>query len=380
MEKPKRIQSLDVFRYLAVTFALWSHAMLQFGVDELLGGNEFLAIKSLTRTATPTLMILFGMMVEHVYLRKFQRDEWSTVQALLQRAVICYFCYLSLAVIALVFEHISAMHLVAAAVLVNTSPYANIFAMYALLLPLTIGLLAIRTRFGLTGVWALVAGIWAVDRLVIEHLPVWPDPLDHTGGMLLGIGDTWGPSILHSVTLVAAGMTISAALYTGRSGREKLGMLALAAVCAAILLVELAELGLRGVLESVVDLSSWRAHNEIAYFAYGLVAALLLLALAKGLTIITPAPVREVAAKIGGATLSYFFLGNALLLIAPVVPGLDVPAALVLCALVIVISSGAALAWIEVSRRYSTVMVPARFAGWLVGILVSQLRRLRSAQ
>ena len=69
-----RISSIDLFRYLTVSFALFSHTLLFLKSDAFSGGDVILGLKSITRTATPALMILFGVMAEIVYLRRYRSD------------------------------------------------------------------------------------------------------------------------------------------------------------------------------------------------------------------------------------------------------------------------------------------------------------------
>ena len=64
-DKRERISLLDTFRFVAVTFALLAHVATQHGLDQYETDLGLLS-KALTRSATPSLLIVFGVMLEIV--------------------------------------------------------------------------------------------------------------------------------------------------------------------------------------------------------------------------------------------------------------------------------------------------------------------------
>ncbi|HMA14592.1 MAG TPA: heparan-alpha-glucosaminide N-acetyltransferase domain-containing protein, partial [Kiloniellaceae bacterium] len=90
-----RIPGIDTARALAIALAMLSHCFIHFGVWELLSDQAALLLRSFTRAATPTFIILFGMMLEIVYLKMLRRGErqgcWVRLVA---RAIQCYLLYL----------------------------------------------------------------------------------------------------------------------------------------------------------------------------------------------------------------------------------------------------------------------------------------------
>ena len=62
----------------------------------------------------------------------------------------------------------------------------------------------------------LVGVVWLADLVYIDGAAPWPRPFRNLGGVLLGLGDTFGPSVLHSVTFVVFGMTLGGAAFARR--------------------------------------------------------------------------------------------------------------------------------------------------------------------
>ncbi|OWJ75350.1 hypothetical protein [Haematobacter genomosp. 1] len=371
-----RISSIDLFRYLTVSFALFSHTLLFLKSDALSGGDVILGLKSITRTATPALMILFGVMAEIVYLRRYRSDPDRAAQGMISRAIICYICYVALVVLALVFGHVRGGQAIRATLLVAPSPYANIFKIYTFLLPITLLLVQLRARTGLLGPWVVVAGIWLLDWIVLDHLPA-PPVFAHFAGFLFGIGTSWGPSILHSLTLVVMGMTLGAAFFSPSRLTEKAEMhaarlwLGMATGLSLLLLgTKLGWFGLHGVLLRIADITQWRGDNDIGYYAYGLLSALGLLFLARSICIIAPQWVVTPLARIGGATLAYFFIGNALLLILPSLDWLPFWGKASFTVAFLVFCGGATLIWDQLRKAFPVLQTPVRVAQQMTGLLL----------
>lgn len=371
-----RIPSIDLFRYLTVSFALFSHTLLFLKSDTLSGGDVMLGLKSITRTATPALMILFGVMTEIVYLRRYRSDPDRAAQGMISRALICYACYGVLVVLALVFGHVRGGQAMRALLLVAPSPYANIFKIYAFLLPVTLLLVHLRARAGLLGPWAIVAGIWLLDWMVLDRLPA-PPVLAHFSGFLLGIGTSWGPSILHGLTLVVMGMTIGAAFFSPSSPPEKAEMraarlwLGMATGLSLLLLAaELGWFGVHGVLLRIADITQWRGDNDIGYYAYGLLSALALLLLAQLICAIAPRWIVTPLARIGGATLAYFFIGNALLLMLPSLAWLPFWGKVSFVVIFLASCGGATLIWNRLGKAFPVLQTPIHLAQRMTGILL----------
>lgn len=317
LAKPRN-GALDVYRYLTVTFAIVSHIILHHNIygDELVGGLAF--AKAITRSATPTLLILFGMMVEMVYARRFREDRPATAGSLLYRAILCYLAFIILALAEFLLENGNASRLIAAVPLISPVENGNIFKLYAILLVLTYPILMLRSRFGVPGLLAMVAVLWALYYLVIDRFPALPFPLHHIGGVLFGIGDEWGPSILHSSLLVVFGMLMSNVL-TGEK-RLRFATPAFAGIIAlsfGYLAWAVFQYGLDGVALRIADIDAWRRTNDFGYYAFGIMASVVILSVSYALDWALPKRVSEPMRLVGGVTLMYFFTANIILSAVP---------------------------------------------------------------
>ena len=91
----KRENFIDFTRGFAILLALASHSFYVFGYENTFGDVQVLK-KSVTRFATPIFVIVTGIMLELVYLRKAQKSLYlkSASWAWLIRSVQCYGAYL----------------------------------------------------------------------------------------------------------------------------------------------------------------------------------------------------------------------------------------------------------------------------------------------
>jgi hypothetical protein len=140
------------------------------------------------------------------------------------------------AFIAFVAGNKSLEAVVGARALLTTVPYTLIFKLYFFLLIIGVGIVAARVRYGMGSLLALVGLIWLADLLYINESGPWPQPFRHLGGMLFGLGSTFGPSVLHSITLVVFGMTLGGVAFPRRSSRSAKVKIALLPVAAAVVL------------------------------------------------------------------------------------------------------------------------------------------------
>lgn len=361
-----RIGPLDTFRCLTVTFALLSHAILEFHVDAVTDPDVWLAVRSVTRSSTPGLLLLFGVMAEVVHFRRYQQIGPALRPRILRRVVQCYAAFVGLAVLVAVCRPESASYVLRSVGFLTLEGYNVIFALYFFLLLLLFVLLPIRARWGFGGLGLGLAAIWAADALVVGRLPLAAGPIRVIADITLGTGGTWGPSALHSLTLVIAGMALGNALYVRDRARGSRALVAvLATVASGLIAVEMSRFGVGGFFSRIVDMATYRAHNAPVYYAYGLLGAGLTVPLAYLIDAFAPPPVRRRIHALGSKTFSYFVIGNVVLIGIPeyAAPSLGVAVAEV--GLYLLVSAGATLIWSRVAprrvsglRRYPPALVP----------------------
>jgi hypothetical protein len=355
-----RLYLIDCIRAAAVLFALLSHAMADLHLLEYSeGGGVY--VWAVTRLATPALIIVFGMMVEIVYLPKSVTAPRETIGRLIERAVDCFLALLAGALL-MYFLTDNPWALLGLPLLYRVGNF-SIFQLYLALLPLVPVLLRLRSRVGPWGYFAVVAAVWAYD-LMIEPLP----PADGQFKQLVaftGIGDRYGPTFIHSLQLVVFGMALGQIL-TGRAPRLPALVFAISlVVIAAIVLVrEIDATGLAAFAGRAARMSGLRMHNAPAYYALGIVGFLALAGLAWAVQWIRWRPLVAFVSQVGANSFAFFFIGNVLLLL------LDQPSrawsadgyparALIVTAYFLAAFLGLRL-WLRADRRWPTVMLTKR--------------------
>lgn len=324
MLERERVVHLDVFRCLMVSAAILSHVLGYVHAWDLLGANVTVPLRLFTRGATPGLLILFGFMIEFVYTRVASRyGTGECLRRMLYRVMLCYLAFLVVAAAGFLGGTMTAKQFFLNLFLVQGALNANIFAIYFFVLLLTIPVLFMRLRFGVYSLLAVIAAIWLLDVFWVEPAanPFMgrPGPLrlfTHLCDFLTGLGDSWGPSILHSMTLVLFGMSLAHAL----GSKTLTGALPCSVAVAAALALVLHEgrtAGWANFARNVANYEGYRAHNHEAYYAFGVLHALALMLFAWALTQVLPPAVRGVMTYLGSRTFLYFLVANAVLTAVP---------------------------------------------------------------
>lgn len=357
-----RIGPLDTFRCLTVTLALLSHAILEFKVSAVTDPGVWLALRSVTRSATPGLLLLFGVMAEVVHYARYRRQTPAQLRRpygrLSKRMAQCYATFVGLSALVTAMRPEPVAYFLRSLGLLTLEGYTVIFALYFFLLLALVAVLPLRHRWGFGGLGALLAAVWALDALVVSRLPRPVDALAGIADMTLGTAAVWGPSAFHSLTLLVAGMALGNVLYArtpdGRPARERAAVRLVAALgVAAVALVaeQMHAVGVKGFFEHVVDLSTYRAHNAPVYYAYGVLAAAIAIPVSYALDALAPARLRGVLHRLGGKTFSYFVIGNALLIVTPDTPVRSGWEAVGLVAAFLVASAVLTLGWAAFTER-----------------------------
>ncbi|HYE57472.1 MAG TPA: hypothetical protein VD948_03155 [Rhodothermales bacterium] len=346
-----RIGPLDTFRCLTVTLALLSHALLEFRVDTVTSADLWLTMRSITRSATPGLLLLFGVMAEVVHFRRYVEDRATLRRRLVRRLAQCYVTFVVLAALVMVCRPEPASYLLRSFAFLTLEGYNVIFALYFFLLLALFGLLPLHRRWGFWGLGVAVGVVWGLDALVVSKVPPAAETLKALGDMTLGTGGAWGPSAFHSVSLVIVGMAFGNVLYA----RERTpGSRAVAAVLvltsAGLIAAEMLRVGAAGFFRGIVDLATYRAHNHPAYYAYGMMAAVVTIPLAYALDAGAPDVLRRRLHALGSRTFSYFVVGNALLILMPEYGVGSAAEAVGLIGLYLALSAAATLLWAGIAR------------------------------
>lgn len=337
-----RIAGLDTARALAIFLAMLAHCFIHFNVWPQLGdGILFTTVRALTRSATPTFIILFGMMLEIVYLRQLRRGErqacWTR---LFTRAIQCYLLYLCVVVAGMIGGYLSPTEGIKSALFLENAYFANILKFYSLGLLAGIVLIEIRVRGGVIALAAVFIGIWLIYPL-IQSLPDFPYRLQKLASFLIGAGSETGPAVLQGMSLVILGMYLgnaAAKLVSGEPDKRsqawrQLGSLG-CAVAAAVTILFLA-LGSETVRDGFTGFDFRRA-NHPAYYLLGSTLAMTIIGICSLLAARLPGRTLAYVNVFGTSSLFAYAFGNVVLNLLPeyhggLLPGLVISAVFMLC-------------------------------------------------
>lgn len=290
--RAKRALYVDAARGFAIALGLFSHVMLTTGAWENLKeiSESAYSLRLLTRVATPTFILIFGISMELAYVRRWLSDGSArTVRIrLIKRSWKCYrwLAYIGLAGIlgGVVTWADWSLGMAFMAPIFN----ADIFAFYAVAMVISIVLIPFRVKFGLTITMLATLCWWPIEAMLSQVLLV-DGKLGFFLSRIFGIGDSFGPSVFHSLPLVVAGMMIGSCIkergeFGGlpRGSRTRLYLL-LAGGTAALLTVVIVD-GPKGSVINFVSANAYRNTNHVGYYAFGFLFAVVVLAAAYALT------------------------------------------------------------------------------------------------
>jgi hypothetical protein len=314
-----------VARTWAVGLALFAHGMSTFGGVAALGdASPF--VQLLVRTATPTFVFMFGIMLELVYARRARDDGMRPVaRRLLLRSAQCYLGYQLTVVAAVVGGYLTAGDGAEALVFLQKSRFGNILRFYSFAMLAAIPIIWLRLRSGPAIYAVLLVLVWAaVPALAALEGRTGSGPLGSWAGILFGIGEMKvGPSVWHGMTFTLAGMMIATTLVGFRSAafslrafrRFSAGFVAICALIAGWLVFESSAFEVARAFAGF----EYRSGNHIGYYAIGLIASTSTLVV---LSIVVPvqgalAEWTRTPLALGTSSLLSFTAGNVILNLVP---------------------------------------------------------------
>jgi len=308
-----------------VGLALFAHGVTTFGGVATLGdASPF--VQLLVRTATPTFVFMFGIMLELVYARRARSDGLRPVsRRLLLRSAQCYLGYQLTVIAAVIGGYLTAGDAAEALVFLQKSRFGNILRFYSLAMLAAIPILWVRLRSGPATYAVLLALVWAAaPALAALEGRVGAGPLGSWAGILFGIGEMRvGPSVWHGMTFTLVGMMIAATLVGFRSATFSLrtfrlssaGVIAICALISGALVLESSAFEVAKAFAGF----EYRSSNHFGYYAIGLVASTSTLVL---LSLVVPAHGALAAwtrtpLSLGTSSLLSFTAGNVILNLIP---------------------------------------------------------------
>lgn len=306
--------------------ALLSHGMGTFHLLSQLDTTQKIFFEFLSHFATPTFILLFGMMLELVYHPKLAKEGTNAVvRRLLQRSLLCYLGYLVIAMAWIIKKNLPLSQLLETCLFLEKNSLNAIFKFWTVALLLAIPLLFLRKRKGLIVTVCFCLGTWLIVPL-LNNIP-WPardHPLSYLTAFLLGKPSYMSPiSLLHSMPLIGIGMFLGQALLIGKETRsfrifyQRMGWI-LVLSFAFLLMLNLSN---KMSIEALVaGYRVWlRYQHHLSYYTIGLIESLIGLLILSW--IMSPKAQRQSKYSIllifGRSSLLAYILGNLLLIFWP---------------------------------------------------------------
>lgn len=280
VKSSKRESFIDVARGFAIILAVVSHVFFAFGYEVIFHDMQWYA-KSFTRFATPTFIIVTGMMFELVYLRKAEKQGFSlTRNTLIKRALQCYFAYGVTVLVEWFNQILNAENALNTMLFVGGSLFSGILKFYTLFLLLAIPVIWLRKRLGIWLIAILPVFVWLGDLLL--NVLSWPEidtPLSFLTSLIFGQPHFSAFSIWHCLTFMSFGMLLGYFLKQAKQNGSwrsfQRTIWALFMLCLAVTLAAVLPISWEEFLYNFAN--DYRASHHIAYYSVGSMGALLFL-------------------------------------------------------------------------------------------------------
>ncbi|MCC5828428.1 MAG: hypothetical protein JJU36_03180 [Phycisphaeraceae bacterium] len=272
----------------------------------------------MARGATPAFFIIFGIMVEIVYVKRWQQQGGlSVARRLATRSSQCYLGYASVSIAGLLAGGMTMSEFGRSLLGLAPNHFGNILLFYAIALLAMIPLLKIRLTLGAWVPAAIIVAVWIIDPVL--DLFTWPDrqePIARWTGMLFGRGET-GFSLIHGMTFMMAGlllgMAIKRSIHRGTLGAFHLASLAMMLVAALVTAGFILQYGPSEFARLLYFDNVFRGNHHPAYYSSAGLQALLMISL---MALIFPLSTRSddvngYGISLGRSSLIAFAAGNA---------------------------------------------------------------------
>ena len=202
----ERVYFVDFARSYAIFLALLDHSLNDFNIWANYPFEQYAIIKLFTSSATPTFLFLFGMMLELVYFKRLRENGLSSIRPqLIKRSLQCYLGFMLTSLAGLIGGYLTLKGLVGSSFFVVNNHYGNILKIYSVLIILAMPLLLFRTKYGIWPIVILCCSYWIIYPIT-SQIQISNGNINNFTSSMFGIGNSGGPSVLHSLSIVTIGM------------------------------------------------------------------------------------------------------------------------------------------------------------------------------
>lgn len=213
-KQKQRIVALDAARGAAICLALFSHFLYAFHGMQLFTAPYGSIVRAITSTATPTFILLFGSLLEIIYVPRYR--SWGASQTrsrLWQRALICFGVYYLCILIFFLLGLVPSKELLAGILMMTGGQHSGVYSFYAVLLLIAPFIIWVRLHWGFSAVVLISVVTYLIGSAVPDvQLQDYLFRLNYYTCVLFGkpTNHYYPFSIFHMMVLVAVGM------YLGR--------------------------------------------------------------------------------------------------------------------------------------------------------------------
>jgi hypothetical protein len=326
--RSSRIAFIDVSRSVAIIGAMCAHALAAFNVWPQVPVGALKAVgNAIFYSCSPTFFLLFGALLELVYVQRLQRTGSASVtQSLLGRAGLCWLCLTLGTICAWMSGRLGSSEVGPAFLSLIDTPYSGILRFYALALLLSLPVVLLRPRFGVALPIGIICGLW-IGTFLMSYLP-WPTEQSRWAflcGFLFAHPPVWsGGSLWNNLSIVFLGMVLG--YYMRRRQREGLRplggrpLLWVVALCIGGSLVCMYDIGAFAFIKGY--LSTGRQFRSACYPGYFFISTLSALGVIGAAQVLFPVGTRldeklQPLLGVGRHSLLIFTAGNAGLNLLP---------------------------------------------------------------
>ncbi len=269
-----RIYFVDFARSFAIVLALTDHSMNDFNVWHNYSNQTFTILKTFTTSATPTFLLLFGMMLEIIYRRKLEKSGIRKMASqMVTRSFQCYIGYVLTVIAGFVGGLLTFKNTIAATFFFGNCHFGNILKLYTVMLLLAVPLVWFRQKYGITKTVLLGISPWLIYPLY-QFIPPLQDNLAIFTSYFFGFGGKGGPSILNSLTLVVVGMLVASFISVEKKRTFQVKALVILAIISSFVALVFVVVPLHDIIQNHTH-NVYRNMNNPIYYLFSCVLALL---------------------------------------------------------------------------------------------------------
>ncbi len=310
----ERVYFVDFARSYAIFLALFDHSLNDFNIWSNYPFEQYAFIKLFTSSATPTFLFLFGMMLELVYLKRLREKGLSSIRPqLIKRSFQCYLGFILTSLAGVIGGYLTIKGLIGSSFFAVNNHYGNILKIYCVLIVLAMPLLMFRKKWGVWPIVVICCSYWIFYPLTIQ-IHIENGNINNFTSSMFGIGNSGGPSVLHSLSIVSIGMLSATFIdFNNKWKFPKMNLILLSILISAIVLF-LFDMSWNQFIDNYFS-NEFRYNNHPLYYLVSLSLAVILVLL---FSTIVPLGVKikpwtSYLLVFGRNSLSAFTIGNIIL-------------------------------------------------------------------